>query len=225
MFLELCIYFMCFFFFKQKTAYEMRISDWSSDVCSSDLGAAAFHSAACATHGLCCQACFPQRLRKRTLSGQPLKKRSPAAETGSRQARRTCSRLQLQQVGRRSVAQLSGFLDDLKELAEAAGRRVMGQQLARLGALDAMGLEHGGDVFRQRFWPIDHVMGAAQQRAIGGRLHPAAQRVEQAVVAGDDQAARASLHIVDCPQLLQQVERSEEHTSELQSLMRISYAV
>src|SRR3546814_10882148 len=28
---------MCFFCFKQKTAYEMRISDWSSDVCSSDL--------------------------------------------------------------------------------------------------------------------------------------------------------------------------------------------
>src|SRR3546814_14470539 len=34
--------FCCFvFFFKQKTAYEMRISDWSSDVCSSDLRAAA----------------------------------------------------------------------------------------------------------------------------------------------------------------------------------------
>src|SRR3546814_6513382 len=30
----LCV---CFFFFKQKTAYEMRISDWSSDACSSDL--------------------------------------------------------------------------------------------------------------------------------------------------------------------------------------------
>src|SRR3546814_8637002 len=30
---------MFFFFFKQKTAYEMRISDWSSDVCSSDLSA------------------------------------------------------------------------------------------------------------------------------------------------------------------------------------------
>src|SRR3546814_12362888 len=30
---------MYFFFFKQKTAYEMRISDWSSDVCSSDLPA------------------------------------------------------------------------------------------------------------------------------------------------------------------------------------------
>src|SRR3546814_10662169 len=32
--------FVFFFFFKQKTAYEMRISDWSSDVCSSDLIAA-----------------------------------------------------------------------------------------------------------------------------------------------------------------------------------------
>src|SRR3546814_16732380 len=31
--------FCCFFFFKQKTAYEVRISDWSSDVCSSDLDA------------------------------------------------------------------------------------------------------------------------------------------------------------------------------------------
>src|SRR3546814_1614562 len=31
--------YICFFFFKQKTAYEMRISDWSSDVCSSDLPA------------------------------------------------------------------------------------------------------------------------------------------------------------------------------------------
>src|SRR3546814_7887611 len=33
------LFFVCFvfFFFKQKTAYEMRISDWSSDVCSSDL--------------------------------------------------------------------------------------------------------------------------------------------------------------------------------------------
>src|SRR3546814_18622379 len=32
-----CMCLLLFFFFKQKTAYEMRISDWSSDVCSSDL--------------------------------------------------------------------------------------------------------------------------------------------------------------------------------------------
>src|SRR3546814_8464887 len=40
-----------FFFFKQKTAYELRISDWSSDVCSSDLIGAVEHQqfrAACA---------------------------------------------------------------------------------------------------------------------------------------------------------------------------------
>src|SRR3546814_10312262 len=45
----LCSYGVClifirflFFFFKQKTAYEMRISDWSSDVCSSDLAVCCF---------------------------------------------------------------------------------------------------------------------------------------------------------------------------------------
>src|SRR3546814_5420771 len=35
--LSFLIFLLFFFFFKQKTAYEMRISDWSSDVCSSDL--------------------------------------------------------------------------------------------------------------------------------------------------------------------------------------------
>src|SRR3546814_1939686 len=37
---EYSVYHMFFFFFKQKTAYEMRMSDWSSDVCSSDLRSA-----------------------------------------------------------------------------------------------------------------------------------------------------------------------------------------
>src|SRR3546814_9239266 len=43
-----------FFFFKQKTAYEMRISDWSSDVCSSDLlaiGRVAIGRASCRERG------------------------------------------------------------------------------------------------------------------------------------------------------------------------------
>src|SRR3546814_5801532 len=38
---------LCVFFFKQKTAYEMRISDWSSDVCSSAL----FDNAVAHAHG------------------------------------------------------------------------------------------------------------------------------------------------------------------------------
>src|SRR3546814_3846416 len=43
----MCVASCCgFFFFKQKTAYEMRISDWSSDVCSSDLAPAVVADAA-----------------------------------------------------------------------------------------------------------------------------------------------------------------------------------
>src|SRR3546814_2324431 len=41
-----------FFFFKQKTAYEMRISDWSSDVCSSDLLVLAWSLATIGARGL-----------------------------------------------------------------------------------------------------------------------------------------------------------------------------
>src|SRR3546814_6724957 len=44
------MYMDCFFCFKQKTAYELRISDWSSDVCSSDL-ATALSLFETATHG------------------------------------------------------------------------------------------------------------------------------------------------------------------------------
>src|SRR3546814_3710221 len=40
---SVCVFHLCIFFFKQKTAYEMRISDWSSDVCSSDLFAVHHH--------------------------------------------------------------------------------------------------------------------------------------------------------------------------------------
>src|SRR3546814_2570944 len=47
---------LCFFFFKQKTAYEMRISDWSSDVCSSDL---ITHAAA---QRFCCRSLFRKAL-------------------------------------------------------------------------------------------------------------------------------------------------------------------
>src|SRR3546814_8597003 len=42
----------CFFCFKQKTAYEMRISDWSSDVCSSDLIHISARKCTAARHGL-----------------------------------------------------------------------------------------------------------------------------------------------------------------------------
>src|SRR3546814_10845355 len=44
----MCATLCLFFFFKQKTAYEMRISDWSSDVCSSDLEPRAAFCGLCA---------------------------------------------------------------------------------------------------------------------------------------------------------------------------------
>src|SRR3546814_8651963 len=49
-----------FFCFKQKTAYEMRISDWSSDVCSSDLAA---RSASAASSRVCSHALSPSQGR------------------------------------------------------------------------------------------------------------------------------------------------------------------
>src|SRR3546814_12910588 len=53
MFMVVCL----FFFFKQKTAYEMRISDWSSDVCSSDLSSPWYLPHADATHVVCATDC------------------------------------------------------------------------------------------------------------------------------------------------------------------------
>src|SRR3546814_7108490 len=57
-----CVILFIFFFFKQKTAYEMRISDWSSDVCSSDLS----------------------RHRPSVLRGQPEADGSPHPASGER---------------------------------------------------------------------------------------------------------------------------------------------
>src|SRR3546814_10301892 len=58
--------FVCIFFFKQKTAYEMRISDWSSDVCSSDLGR--YRSAPAAKRSSCNR---PGRPRRPDNGGSP----------------------------------------------------------------------------------------------------------------------------------------------------------
>src|SRR3546814_19644210 len=52
----------CFFFFKQKTAYEMRISDWSSDVCSSDLRAVTPNSDSRAARSFSMAAASPKPL-------------------------------------------------------------------------------------------------------------------------------------------------------------------
>src|SRR3546814_17314939 len=72
-----------FFFFKQKTAYELRISDWSSDVCSSDLAAA--HSA------LPVRLCRRRRQRRGNAAPQCRRPRgrraAPAGAEGCREHR------------------------------------------------------------------------------------------------------------------------------------------
>src|SRR3546814_21138421 len=78
---------MVFFFFKQKTAYEMRISDWSSDVCSSDLGYLRLHAVA-ALRPLRAVSQAPAhhsaRRRRRSLSLGPLSRhRSRHNEAGA----------------------------------------------------------------------------------------------------------------------------------------------
>src|SRR3546814_5187871 len=82
-----------FFFFKQKTAYEMRISDWSSDVCSSDLpvaiGADRIQRGAVLLHeDAACRAARERFIAKRArpreeiADAQPLEGADPAQQHG-----------------------------------------------------------------------------------------------------------------------------------------------
>src|SRR3546814_7960315 len=144
MLLLFCVRCMCvfIFFFKQKTAYEMRISDWSSDVCSSDLG---------------------------------------------------------------GITQ--------KELAALVG--IDGSSLVRLlDILCRKGLvERRADESDGRARLI-HLTPAGVQRVA---------EIRQELTRGEE-GMLADLSDADIAAMLRHFERSEEHTSELQSLMRISYA-
>src|SRR3546814_427832 len=78
-----CLEVLRCFFFKQKTAYEMRISDWSSDVCSSDLHRHAHHSCEGIESGSRLRGRHPldaereeQHERQRCEDGHPLQRRT-----------------------------------------------------------------------------------------------------------------------------------------------------
>src|SRR3546814_4142895 len=80
-----------FFFFKQKTAYEMRISDWSSDVCSSDL------------HATRCTVLFmPTALSRGAITAC-----TPAASAVRRQAPRLCGSVTPSRISNSAGSDLS----------------------------------------------------------------------------------------------------------------------
>src|SRR3546814_1943355 len=134
---------LCCFFFKQKTAYEMRISDWSSDVCSSDLGVKSVES--------------------KSIQGNALIKITFHEGTDMSQA----------------AAEVAGYVSRSRAFMPP------GTVPPFVTRFDA------GSV------PVGQLVFTSETRTLG--------------------------EIQDLA--LSRVRRSEEHTSELQSLMRISYAV
>src|SRR3546814_10404683 len=88
------------FVFKQKTAYEMRISDWSSDVCSSDLGTGRRGGSKARGARLRQGALPPGRRRRRLAAGGALRchpgdrrsERHPAGRSEERRVGKECVR-------------------------------------------------------------------------------------------------------------------------------------
>src|SRR3546814_522275 len=187
------------FFFKQNTAYEMRISDWSSDVCSSDLGRTKKEPHA-------------EERRQARLEARALVQASALA-FGLVPARRSVVagvlRLGLALGGllRRLLGGLFGLF---------RGGRLLLLRAQRVGG--DLPLAHLGEVDDE----VDHLVLEERRAELGLGLRVGAVEFHHLVfLAG----MALVLHEQSLVNLVLGDLRSEEHTSELQSLMRISYAV
>src|SRR3546814_10081346 len=116
------------FFFKQKTAYGMRISDWSSDVCSSDL--LDFGQVAAAT---------PEKARPWRFLGARRRSIEPALWCAARKAR-YCRRLHVRRMLRRQGAGKQS--DSLRALPVQLFRAGRGQKLSPRRAIHEIGRAH-----------------------------------------------------------------------------------
>src|SRR3546814_2845459 len=181
---------MYFFFFKQKTAYDMLISDWSSDVCSSDLEAAAdqraFGSEPAAAVGVV----------------DDVRHAVVVADHHHHVARDVDQVADLQPGGRLHalVAAVAGVEGEAVQRRADALRTGVARQLHAEAAVD-LGYEAAA---------VAGAVGVPPAIALAEELEGLADQVgvgQRQVVGGYVSGAR-----------------SEEHTSELQSLMRISYA-
>src|SRR3546814_7321365 len=177
------------FFFKQKTAYVMRISDGSSDGCSSD------HLTQAVGRQLAVR-----------LAAQDILQ--PGAQLGQRRA-------QVMGDGVRDIAHaLDQLLDLFQHAVDDAGKLV--EFVVGAAHRDALAEVAVDDGNRRAIDALDALQDEASDQQAAD--HREAER--------DDRGpgAAAQHHPLHRDAVLD-VARSEEHTSELQSLMRISYAV
>src|SRR3546814_1349112 len=94
-----------FFFFKQKTAYEMRISDWSSDVCSSDLPRARRltpHRRGAKARGVCRASQEIRPAARESVGATPPPKEQPPRKLSGQQDR--AGRSEERRVGKECVS-------------------------------------------------------------------------------------------------------------------------
>src|SRR3546814_917119 len=190
---------MLFFYFEQETRYEMRISDWSSDVCSSGLstrrappGAARAVDAA----------------RKAGRRGSPRAGPSDRPSSPPRRFRQQPRHESRHGAGRRAVFRLGEERRALRRFeVELDGARA---GIARLlhEARGGVDVSRGADGEEQAA-AAERVLDALHLERHLAEPHDLRAHAAGGVAAGAGGADR----------------RSEEHTSELQSLMRISYAV
>src|SRR3546814_319498 len=196
-----CVLCVVFFFFKQKTAYEMRISDWSSDVCSSDLEDFVRDIGLL---GLDAQQRTVRRIERRfpQLLGIHLAQPLVAAD-----------REALAAVREDRLEQFGGARDRIGLCVRRGGNLA-------LFAIGRPGFDLGGRA------ACLHQSSRARIAVglFGGEL------VHTARFLDGEEARIDRMMIADpAPAAFERIaaafDRSEEHTSELQSLMRISYAV
>src|SRR3546814_142697 len=219
--------FLIFFFFRQKTAYELRISDWSSDVCSSDLfmfvsiegfGDALHHPNV---------SLDPSRVAAQVASGIGF------LGAGAILMRRGVVHGLTTAASLWAVAALGLAVGGGLYGAAIAATLIMLFILLALKPLEKRYVERRGTrrVVLLR-GPRDNLRYEDVAAALGGR----AKRIRQFIVTPDtDKADAVEVNIVlACANAreydgirdqLCNLARSEEHTSELQSLMRTSYRV
>src|SRR3546814_121219 len=175
-------FFLVFFFFKQKTAYEMRISDWSSDVCSSDLACrSVWHTPVAAILTRICP--------------------GPTVGIGASSMTRGLP-------NSRTTAAFMVFAMSVSPFERGV----------RTGRARARHRRRAGS------WSADN------GRASSGDFHarsptPCIRRRRHGRGTGDSSWSRPARPRSRGPDGRRCCRRSEEHTSELQSLLRISYAV